>query len=548
MANDAFNFVNSVKGPIIPRSNFNLSHEVKMACEGGYLLPFLCEEILPGDKFKLGIEAHIKLAPMLYPIMHRIDASFHLFFVPTRIIWDDFEKYSIAFANGVDETTPVKPYLSLRTLANMNPSPLANGTLLDYMGFPTIIDPQQMAALQQSNKSINSLPLRAYQCIYNEFYRDENLIEEVDFRKGFSGSDDSVAGNLLTLRKRAWKKDYFTACLPWTQKGDPVAMPLNIQTDGAGIDRFYWANSTNPANISAGSLNSNFGGVMYGVNRETSADGTLKLTSSIASQRDQYGDHKHNITGGSININDLRSYFMLQGIKEQLARGGTRYTEFLRGVYGVVSSDSRLQRPQYLGGCKTPVMISEVLQTSASAETSALGQMAGHGIAVGSSNLTSHYFEEAGFLIGIMSITPKADYYQGLSRMWTRQDVNDEFYPQFGAMGEQAVLNQEVMFTGRNDDHDEQTFGYIPRYSEYRFMPNRVAGEFRDTLDAWHLARKFSLEDPPALNQDFIEVDPSDFSRIFNTAETAPEHFRVQIGLNIRASRPLSKYGTPKVL
>lgn len=542
MANDAFNFVNSVKGPIIPRSNFNLSHEVKMACEGGYLLPFLCEEILPGDKFKLGIEAHIKLAPMLYPIMHRIDASFHLFFVPTRIIWDDFEKYSIAFANGVDDTTPVKPYLSLKTLANMNPSPLANGTLLDYMGFPTIIDPQQMAALRTSNKSINSLPLRAYQCVYNEYYRDENLIEEVDFRKGFSGSDDSVAGNLLTLRKRAWKKDYFTACLPWTQKGDPVAMPLDVQIQGTRLNVINYANTVGHAE--------NKSSITSGVNGQLLADGDpVYVTSGTPAFYDSSNSgHIHRVSNASININDLRSYFMLQGIKEQLARGGTRYTEFLRGVYGVVSSDSRLQRPQYLGGCKTPVMISEVLQTSASAETSALGQMAGHGIAVGSSNLTSHYFEEAGFLIGIMSITPKADYYQGLSRMWTRQDVNDEFYPQFGAMGEQAVLNQEVMFTGRNDDHDEQTFGYIPRYSEYRFMPNRVAGEFRDTLDAWHLARKFSLSDPPALNQDFIEVDPSDFSRIFNTAETAPEHFRVQIGLNIRASRPLSKYGTPKVL
>lgn len=519
-----------------------------MACEGGYLLPFLCAEILPGDKWNVGIEAHIKLAPMLYPIMHRIDASFHLFFVPTRIIWNDFEKYSIAFANGVDETTPVKPYLMLKTLANMNPTPLANGTLLDYMGFPTITDPQAMAALRTSNKTINSLPLRAYQCIYNEYYRDENLIDEVDFRKDFSGSDDSIASNLLTLRKRAWKKDYFTACLPWTQKGDPVAMPLDLNLGASKLNAVRAADA--PGNLwnNIVSLGSSGSGHLVAVDSNGVSHPAMISSFGAAYTEPGTNSHTHPVDNVSININDLRSYFMLQGIKEQLARGGTRYTEFLRGVYGVVSSDSRLQRPQYLGGCKTPIMISEVLQTSASAETSALGQMAGHGIAVGASGLSSHYFEEAGFIIGIMSIIPKADYYQGLSRMWTRQDVNDEFYPQFGAMGEQAVRNEELFFTAQNDDRDESTFGYIPRYSEFRFLPNRVCGEFRDTLDAWHLARKFSRTDPPALNQDFIEVDPSDFTRIFNTAEAADEHFRVQIGLNIRASRPLSKYGTPKVL
>lgn len=542
MPNDAFNFVNSVNGPIIPRSNFNLSHEVKMACEGGYLLPFLCAEILPGDKWKIGLEAQIKLAPMLYPIMHRIDASFHLFFVPTRIIWDDFEKYSVGFANGVNETSPVKPYLTIDALASSQSEPLDVGGLLDYLGFP----PPQLngissASLAGDGKIINSLPLRAYQCIYNEYYRDENLIDEVPIRKDQSGSDDSILEDLVTIRKRAWKKDYFTACLPWVQKGTPVAMPLNVITSGTPINRIYSEGSP-LASASFNTLTTD----SSGLTRVASTQKAVNFTSNTQSSQDSSSNrnHTHSVSA-DININDLRSYFMLQGIKETLARGGTRYTEFLRGVYGVVSSDSRLQRPLYLGGAKTPVMISEVLQTSQSSDASALGQMAGHGLAVGSSGLTSHYFEEAGFLIGIMSIIPKADYMQGISRMWTRMDVNDEFYPQFGAMGEQAVKNEEI-FWKSDRTTDEATFGYIPRYSEYRFLPNRVAGEFRNTLDAWHLARKFSTA--PSLNKSFIEVSPEDFARIFNTAEAANEHFRVQIGLNIRASRPLSKYGTPKVL
>ena len=503
------NIFNSVQLEKPKKNVFDLSHDVKMSMKMGNLTPVLVTECVPGDSFQIGCDSLIRFAPMVAPVMHRMDVSVHYFFVPNRLTWDNWEKYI------VDANTP-------------NPLPYINYTddftadqkkFLDYMGVP----PNTGTGITQA---LNALPIAAYQAIYNEYYRDENLVTEVDYTLS-DGNNTGDVVDLVKMRQRAWEHDYFTASLPFAQKGTAVDIPIGtIDTDVAVTYNSLNNSAQYVRGLDAAPLytpNDLLIGGTPGVSTTGSPD-LIAKTSELDIQ--------------PTTINDLRRAFRLQEWLEKNARGGTRYIENILMHFGVRSSDKRLQRPEYITGLKTPVIISEVLNTSATAEE-AQGNMAGHGVAVSTGKYGNYFCEEHGYIIGIMSVMPQPAYQQGIPKTYLKSDPLDFFWPSFAHIGEQPVTNNELYaYTATAED----TFGYVPRYAEYKFQPSRVAGDFRTVLDYWHLGRIFATQ--PALNQAFIECDPDQVERIF-AVQDGEDNLYCQIMHKIKAVRPMPKFGTP---
>lgn len=505
-----------------PASNgFSLAHDVKLSLDAGYLVPTCCVELIPGDVVNYNNTVMMRLAPMVAPVMHKMDVSTHSFFVPVRLLWDGYEKF---FASGIpSDNTPVAPYIS--------GVDIQLGSLGDYLGLPTnyVANADGTPGRLQYSAGIDkfsALPFSAYQKIYNDYYRDENLSndgDEVPY-KLTDGSNNSNWPELLSIRKRAWQHDYFTSSLPWAQKGEAVALPMGdyaplaINKTGVGSDALQVYDEFGTA------LGLSF------VNKKQQSE---------LPPDDVYVDLESNT---ATTINTLRWAIKLQEFLEKNARGGTRYIELMKAHFGVQSSDARLQRAEFLGGATNPVVISEVLQTSESKETTTpLGEMAGHGLSVGRGRSTRYFAEEHGFFITIMSVRPKTAYQQGIAKMWSRWSPLDYAFPSFAHLGEQEVLNREVYYAG--DADDDKVFGYIPRYAEYRYENSRVAGDFRNNLSHWHMGRIFDSR--PALNGQFIEADPT--KRIFavNTPSTNVYYAHVMHNLQIR--RRLPKYGIPSL-
>jgi hypothetical protein len=446
--------------------------------------------------------------------MHRMDVSMHYFFVPNRILWDNWEKFITDANSGV-----VMPNIELnyQWASGLYPQLKENLKFIDYMGVPPI-----PSASTTPSQTINALPFAAYQCIYNEYYRDQNLIQPVNYK--LTDGQQTNINNLVELtkiRKRAWEHDYFTASLPFAQKGSAVDIPIGtVQGD---FPTFRNQNSDTTITATAGG---NLTIAAQNVGSSTGIDPNELYT-------------RVNTDVAPTTINDLRRAFRLQEWLEKNARGGTRYIESILSHFGVRSSDKRLQRPEYITGVKSPVIISEVLNTTG--ETSGLpqGNMAGHGISVSSGKVGSYFCEEHGYIIGVMSIMPKTAYQQGIPKTFLKNDTLDFFFPSFANIGEQEVKNNELYaYTSTA----ENIFGYVPRYAEYKFMPSRVAGDFRTTLDYWHLGRIFSNQ--PALNQTFIECSPSNTTRIF-AVEDGTDPLYCHVYNKIQAVRPMPKFGTP---
>jgi len=516
MKPNLFNSVQMFK----PKKNvFDLSHDFKFSGDMGNLIPILVNECVPGDNYTISCEAMVRFAPMLAPIMHRVDVSMHYFFVPNRIVWPGWQDFVVSPTDNV----PPYPFISF----DGNPSD-QYAKFLNYMGIP----------LRQSgagvSTDINALPFAAYQCVYNEYYRDQNLVPSVAFQLE-NGSNNANKTSLLTMRKRAWEHDYFTASLPFAQKGNAVDIPIG-QIEGDARIKLN-ENTVGVRNQIQVAFN---GGdqVWYNVERGTPIPGSVggPLYASTDGLEVQPG-----------TINDLRRAMRLQEWLEKNARGGTRYVENILMHFGVRSSDARLQRPEYITGIKSPVVISEVLNTSGSFEpgdpdvpaSNPQGYMAGHGIGVTSGKYGKYFCEEHGYIIGIMSVMPKTAYQQGIPRTFLKKDNLDYYWPSFANIGEQEVQKQELYAYTNNA---EDTFGYVPRYAEYKYQPSRVAGEFTSSLDYWHLGRIFANE--PSLNQEFIECDPAATKRIFAVEEGADSLY-CHVYNKIKAVRPMPKFGTP---
>jgi len=484
-----------------PKNNvFDLSHDVKLSAKMGNLTPILVQECIPGDKFNISCESLIRFAPLVSPVMHRMDVTMHYFFVPNRILWDNWEKF-ITDAN----TTKVLPFINYR-----NDYTDAQKRFLDYMGIPPISN--------AFSTHVNCLPMAAYQCIYNEYYRDQNLIPEVDY-KCVDGENNLLI--MAQMRQRAWEHDYFTSALPFAQKGAAVDIPLGTVSGEGEV----FVN-----NASAGTT-------LDGTPYDTDVDYNTASIGGVGAN--QLFTSFDNVEVEPTTINDLRRAFRLQEWLEKNARGGTRYIENILTHFGVRSSDKRLQRPEYITGIKSPVIISEVLNTTGTDGQLPQGNMAGHGISVSSGNYGSYNVEEHGYIIGIMSVMPKTAYQQGIPKTYLKADPLDFFWPSFANIGEQPVQVQELFAYTANASN---TFGYTPRYAEYKYNPSRVAGDFRTTLDFWHLGRIFASE--PTLSQEFIECTPEDVERVF-AVQDETDNLYCHVYNKIKAVRPMPKFGTP---
>lgn len=495
------NLFNSIKLNAPKKNSFDLSHDVKLSASMGNLTPILTLECVPGDKFNLSCESLIRFAPLVAPVMHRMDVTMHYFFVPNRIVWNNWEKFITDADSGI-----VAPYMVVNPLLTA-----AESKFMDYMGIPPLPG-------GGFNANVNALPFAAYQMIYNEYYRDQNLITEVPF--ALTDGSNSTNAELLKMRQRAWEHDYFTASLPFAQKGSAVDIPL-------------------------GTLSTSYQKIV-GTDNLGGSDPIATTTAAIydvpaapAPLVPGLWAPGQNVDVDPTTINDLRRAFRLQEWLEKNARGGTRYIESILSHFGVRSSDKRLQRPEYITGVKSPVIISEVLNTTGEDGGLPQGNMAGHGISVSSGRAGSYFCEEHGYIIGIMSIMPKTAYQQGIPRTYLKADTLDFYFPSFANIGEQEVKLQELYAYSANAG---TTFGYVPRYAEYKYMPSRVAGDFRTTLDFWHLGRIFASE--PALNQTFVECIPENTTRIF-AVEDGTDPLYCHVYNKIQAIRPMPKFGTP---
>lgn len=515
-----------------PRLNkFNLSHERKMSFDMGELVPILCEEVLPGDVWRTNSEVMARLAPMLAPIMHRVNVKTESFYCPNRILWDEWEDFITGGRLGT--SAPVAPFANTNVIA---PLDLGGwGSLADYLGLPEL-------AFDNVNTKINILPFRAYQLIYDEYYRDQNVSASLDILKT-SGEVTNAGGELtklLTLRKRAWEKDYFTSALPFAQRGAAVGIPFELSgyapivgraADGS-IDSWEYDATLQPGS----------GPITTEIESDPDAPVGVATTFGYAKLSDA---DAANVT----TINDLRRSIRLQEWLELAARAGGRYVEHLRAFWGQRSDDARLQRPEFLSGSSAPFRISEVLSTvqqvdpgTGSPVGTPQGDMAGHGTSVGNQAGFKRRFKEHGWVITILSVIPRTAYQDGLRKQFTRFDKFDYAFPQFANIGEQEVLQKEIFFNGMLGTTPDVLFGYQSRYAEYKYGCSTVHGEFRGSLDFWHMGRKFDL--PPALDATFITADPT--TRIF-AVQDETDKIWCHIYNQCDVLRPLPYYGTPTI-
>jgi len=506
----------------IPRSSFDRSHGYKTAFDAGLLIPVFVDEMLPGDTFNLSMQGFARLATPLAPIMDNMFMETFFFAVPNRLIWDNWKKFHGEQTNPGDTTDYLNPWLVNGTVTE--------GSLADYFGLPLGLD--------FDTTTVSALPFRAYSLIYDEWFRDQNLIDS-RVSPVHDGPDNYE--NNYSLLRRGKRHDYFTSCLPWPQKGPGVDLPLGdsapVIAAGAGIATYT------------------VGGIGGGPLQGEVTSGNAKFTTPGSGTADAAWDDpalQADLTSATAaTINQLRQAFQIQKLLERDARGGTRYTEIIKAHFGVSSPDQRLQRPEYLGGGMTMVNISPIAQTSGSAADvdgytpTPQGNLA----AIGTANLNGHGFTysatEHCTVIGLVSVRADLTYQQGLDRMWSRQTRYDYYYPALAMIGEQAVLNKEIYVQGGAPDND--VFGYQERYAEYRYKPSRLTGLFRSaaaqSLDFWHLAQDF--ENLPVLDKLFIEENPP-LDRVI--AVPSEPHFIFDSYFKLKCARPMPMYGTPGLI
>ncbi|QXP44194.1 MAG: major capsid protein [Arizlama microvirus] len=520
----------------IPRSVFQATHSVKTTLDADYLYPIYCEEILPGDSFKVKATLFARLATLIFPLMDAVELSSFFFFVPTRLLWSNWQRFMGEQVEPGASTSFSIPQVTFNTGAP------TVGSLADYFGLPvTRLDGSVVGAY-----GCSALPFRAYYLIWNTWFRDENLQNTAAFSMG--DGPDSVLGTLSSLLKRAKRHDYFTSALPFAQKGTAAAIGIGgmAPVTGLGIAPAIggvvaggvgtYLESDNVARAYAEYVQSDFPTPMMPNNQAIGikVDPTTKQPLVFANLS----------TATTVTINALRQAFQIQKLLERDARGGTRYTELLRAHFGVVSPDARLQRPEYLGGGTSNIDVTAVAQTSVTAATPQ-GNLAGVGHGVAQHGF-SKSFVEHGYVLGLVNLRGGISYQQGLRRMWSRLTRYDFYWPAFAHLGEQAVLTKELYCTG-NPVIDNSVFGYQERWAEYRYMRSAITGKFRSnvtgTLDGWHLAESFAAQ--PVLNATFIQSTTPMARVLAAGAGAAGQQFLFDSFFETRMVRAMPVYSVP---
>ena len=517
----------------IGRSKFNRSHVLKTTFDEGKLIPIFVDEVLPGDSFKLKVTTFTRMATPIFPVMDNLYLETFFFFVPMRLVWDNFQKFMGEQENPGDSTDYLIPARS---------DNIASGHLLDYFGLP-LTSPNQ-------NIEFSVLPLRAYWLVWNEWFRDENLQDSSPVYKGDSGNiwfSDNSANPVVNgfhwweCAPRGKRYDYFTSCLPWPQKGPGVELPLGTTAPISVSDNpsvkftFDYNDNGRPVYVNHGT------GPLYG-----DAGGPNQAITSFVDKTSLASVLSADLSSASaVTINSLRQAFQLQRYYEKDARGGTRYIEKIKSHFGVTSPDARLQRPEYLGGHSDRININPVVQTSSTDSTSPQGNLSAFGVSGARYHGFSKSFVEHGYIIGLANVRADLTYQQGLNRMWSRKTVLDFYWPSFAHLGEQAVLNKEIFSQG--NAKDDEVFGYQERYGEYRYKPSMITGKFRSTyaqsLDAWHFSQKF--ENLPTLSNQFIQDAPP-VSRCL--AVPSEPHFLMDAFFDLKCVRPMPMFGTPGLI
>ncbi|AXL14560.1 major capsid protein [Microviridae sp.] len=515
----------------IPRSSFNRNHSYKTTFNAGDLIPFFADEALPGDTFNLKCNGFARLATPIFPIMDHIHAETFFFAVPMRLLWENWEKFMGERKNPTDSIDYLCPQITTTIGFEEN-------SIYDYLGLPTLIP----------NISINSFHLRAYNLIYNEWFRDQNLQDSI-----IEHYDDGVTESEYdyVIKKRGKRHDYFTSCLPWPQKGDSINLPLGQRAPITGLS------------VSNGSYIQSVGGT--GEGWETDKPGIKTNYQYFKSIGDNDGNVNNRVlikgpdngTAGlpevyadltqatASTVNELRQAFQLQKMLERDARGGTRYTEMILSHFGVTSPDSRMQRPEYLGGGSTNVQITPLPNLNGDSFSRPQGDNA----AMGTLSFTGHGFEksftEHCVILGFISARADMTYQNGINKMWSRQIRYDYYFPTLAHIGEQAVLSQEIFTDGTSDD--ELVFGYQERYAEYRYKPSIVTSLMRSqsiqSLDAWHLAQDFLTR--PFLSSSFIEENPP-IDRVI--AVPGQPHFILDTFFELTCARPMPVHSIPGMI
>jgi hypothetical protein len=507
----------------IPRSSFDCQSTHKTTFDAGFLVPVYVDEMLPGDTFRCNMTAFARLSTPLFPIMDNMHLDSFFFFVPNRLIWSNWQKFMGQQANPADSISFVVPQ-------QVTPAGgYAIGSLQDYMGLPTVGQVQAGGTVSHC-----AFWPRAYNLIYNEWFRDENLQNSVTVDMG--DGPDTVTN--YTLLRRGKRKDYFTSALPWPQKGTSVSLPLGTSA---------------PIKVNATTVSPTYLSILNGNNVASrfsaAGSGAYYETSALATPNSPLFADLSAATAATIN--QLRQSFQIQKLLERDARGGTRYTEIIRSHFGVISPDARLQRPEYIGGGSTHININPIAQTNAtgaSGTTTPLGTLGAMGTGLAHNHGFTYSATEHGVVLGIVCVRADLTYQQGLHRMWNRSTRYDFYFPAFATLGEQAVLNEEIYVRG--DANDTGVFGYQERWAEYRYMPSRISSLFRSTaagtIDAWHLAQRFTSL--PTLNTTFIQETPPVSRTLAVGASANGQQIIFDSFFDIKKARPMPMYSVPGLI